>query len=146
MCVWLTYSTVNSPPYRSISSVANSTLRMTLTARTRKREVFPAFCKPIMVTSISVDLPKKSAISRRPKAERARHRTATAMWSWQKRRYPSSSKQQEHIPEHSEQPIIDTFEKSSHTDTTVVDVAAAAWKNWQGWKTTTVSLMGKARS
>lgn len=41
----------------SISSAFDpQTLSLGLTARTRRRDVLPAFCRPIMVTSISVAL------------------------------------------------------------------------------------------
>jgi hypothetical protein len=37
---------------------------LTLTARTRSSEVFPAFCKPTIVTSISVALEKHRKVSK----------------------------------------------------------------------------------
>ena len=60
-----TYSVVNSPPYTELVSYLQlhhdrlmmSTINREIhTASTRRSEVLPAFCRPIMVTSISVAL------------------------------------------------------------------------------------------
>jgi len=57
-----TYSSVNSPPYGSHASVLGRRGGMghpacsRLTARTLSNEVLPAFCRPIIVISISVAL------------------------------------------------------------------------------------------
>jgi hypothetical protein len=56
------YSIVNSPPYRDtpVSGKrlyeANADGMVELTDKTRSKDVLPAFCNPIMVTSISVAL------------------------------------------------------------------------------------------
>lgn len=54
------YSRVNSPPYSSPGSARGGQAAEhgtgTLTARTLNNDVLPAFCKPTMVTSISIAL------------------------------------------------------------------------------------------
>jgi hypothetical protein len=50
-----TYSIVNSPPY-SCQSTTNEQVGDSLTAKTRNKDVLPAFCNPIIVISISVAL------------------------------------------------------------------------------------------
>ncbi len=59
------YSTVNSPPWNSLAP-GHYKVRIDveqLTARTRRRDVLPAFCKPIMVMSISVALYAQFSVS-----------------------------------------------------------------------------------
>lgn len=60
-----TYSMVNSPPWRVKPSVYVGRRRGKHTARTRNNDVLPAFCKPIMVTSISVALHTSSTCQQR---------------------------------------------------------------------------------
>ena len=62
----ITYSTVKSPPCegKTVSQSDCATevkYPQMLTARTRKSDDFPAFCRPRMVTSISVALQHKYA-------------------------------------------------------------------------------------
>ena len=62
------YSRVNSPPYEwnavNDGHVMDSVTEGGLTARTRSKDVLPAFCNPTMVTSISMAL--MSSVSTRP--------------------------------------------------------------------------------
>lgn len=56
------YSIVNSPPCNSISKLLPIEMeRRDLTARTLSNDDLPAFCRPTMVTSISVALISVSA-------------------------------------------------------------------------------------
>lgn len=53
------YSRVNSPPYKrdsQLQAVKRKNDMSEPTARTRNNDVFPAFCKPTIVTSISIAL------------------------------------------------------------------------------------------
>jgi hypothetical protein len=59
-----TYSIVNSPPYKPPELVSRSlkigtAFGIELTASTLNNDVFPAFCKPIIVMSISAALTAK---------------------------------------------------------------------------------------
>lgn len=76
------------------------------TANTRNREDLPAFCRPIIVTSISVALQEGSRLTRR-----LRGRAGGRVTREPKKRLNGS-----HSPEHPQKPVIDGAKDPGHDE------------------------------
>jgi hypothetical protein len=76
------------------------------TESTRSKEVLPAFCNPIIVTSISVALPQLLVFRNSSDAVR-----------WQSARLPADARHHGlSLPERSQKPVIHPSEEPSHGD------------------------------
>lgn len=91
-----------------------------LTASTRKREVFPAFCKPIIVMSISVALCASRQWSTPPETTIGVSPVPRLDGSLVTERVRSRYVQSDsiirggHVPKESQQPVIDGLEEACH--------------------------------